>query len=152
MCRKWVCESFSRFEEDGAEIEALKVAKTHFLSTLRRTQANALFSYPAHPAALFSSAWVLRPGVHLSLLALGEHEVAALSEDRGLLRGSLDARPLVLAGQFETDLDEWFAGGGLVSPPLRAFRAVSRKPRENPGFSDFGDLYLGRIPVDSAPS
>ena len=33
-----------------------------------------------------------------------------------------------------------------------ASAAVSRKPRENPGFSDFGGLYLGRIPVDSAPS
>ena len=29
---------------------------------------------------------------------------------------------------------------------------MSRKPRGFPGFSDFGALYLGRIPVDSAPS
>ena len=35
---------------------------------------------------------------------------------------------------------------------FRAFFAVSKKPRENPGFFDFGGPYLGRIPVDSAPS
>ena len=40
MCRKWDCASFSRFEEDGAEIEALKVAKTHLL-----------FDFASHPGA-----------------------------------------------------------------------------------------------------
>ena len=35
MCRKWVRERFSRFE---AEIEALKVAKNHFL-----------FDFASHP-------------------------------------------------------------------------------------------------------
>ena len=39
------------------------------------------------------------------------------------------------------------AAEGWPPPP-----AVSRKPRENPGFSDFGGLYFGRIPADSAPS
>ena len=34
----------------------------------------------------------------------------------------------------------------------RTPRPVSKKPRENPGFFDFGGPYLGRIPVDSAPS
>ena len=33
MCRTWVRESFSRFEEDGAEIEALKVARTFDLTS-----------------------------------------------------------------------------------------------------------------------
>ena len=39
-----------------------------------------------------------------------------------------------------------------AEPATHPCRPVSRKPRENPGFSDFGGLYLGRIPVDSAPS
>ena len=33
VCRTWVRESFSRFEEDGAEIEALKVARTFDLTS-----------------------------------------------------------------------------------------------------------------------
>ena len=41
------------------------------------------------------------------------------------------------------------AGARIALPGLAP---VSKKPRENPGFFDFGGPYLGRIPVDSAPS
>ena len=36
--REWACERFGRYEEDGAEREPPKVARAHFLLTLRRTQ------------------------------------------------------------------------------------------------------------------
>ena len=40
--------------------------------------------------------------------------------------------------------------GGTFAACFGGSVAVSKKPRENPGFSDFGGLYLGRIPADSA--
>ena len=67
MCRKWVCESFSRCEEDGAERGALK---NRVLLTLRRTQAPARLVALYHaietvvPAAIFglvlTIAWSLQ--------------------------------------------------------------------------------------------
>ena len=53
--------------------------------------------------------------------------------------------PADVDDEYEADFDDGSAGDPTPRP-------VSKKPRENPGFSDFGGLYLGRIPVDSAPS
>jgi hypothetical protein len=42
--------------------------------------------------------------------------------------------------------------GYLVKRPNLPRYPVSRKPRENPGFSDFGGPYFGQFEADSAPS